>query len=45
MWVGLPAIRGTKSTSDLCYLDGLYREHAEKAGIVYTDVWDGFVDD
>jgi len=45
VWVGLPAIRGTKSTSDLCYLDGLYREHAEKAGIVYTDVWDGFVDD
>jgi len=45
VWVGLPAIRGTKSTSDLSYLDELYREHAEKAGIVYTDNWDGFVDD
>jgi hypothetical protein len=45
LWVGLPAIRGTKSTSDLSYLDELYREHAEKAGIDYVDIWDGFVDD
>ncbi|MFY9837638.1 MAG: DUF459 domain-containing protein, partial [Xanthobacteraceae bacterium] len=45
IWVGLPAIRGTKATSDLGYLGELYREHAEKAGIVYVDVWDGFVDD
>jgi len=45
VWVGLPAIRGTKSTSDLSYLDELYREHAEKAGIAYVDIWDGFVDD
>ena len=45
IWVGLPAIRGTKSTSDLSYLDELYRERAERAGVVYVDVWDGFVDD
>jgi hypothetical protein len=45
VWVGLPAIRGTKSTSDMSYLDELYRERAEKAGIVYVDLWDGFVDD
>jgi uncharacterized protein len=45
VWVGLPAIRGTKSTSDLSYLDELYRERAEKAGIVFVDLWDGFVDD
>ena len=25
IWVGLPAIRGAKSTSDMSYLDGLYR--------------------
>ena len=41
---GLPAIR-TKSTSDISYLDELYSERAEKAGIVYVNVWDGFVDD
>jgi hypothetical protein len=45
IWVGLPAVRGTKSTSDVSYLDELYREHAEKAGITYVDIWDGFVDE
>jgi uncharacterized protein len=45
IWVGLPAIRGAKSTSDLSYLDELYRERAEREGIVYVDLWDGFVDD
>ena len=45
LWVGLPAIRGKKSTADMAYLDDLYRSHAEKAGIIYIDVWDGFVDE
>ena len=45
VWVGLPVIRGTKATSDMSYLDELYRERAEKAGIIYVDIWDGFVDD
>ena len=45
IWVGLPAIRGTKSTSDMSYLDELYRARAEKAGITYVDIWDGFVDE
>src|SRR5215469_6228130 len=45
IWVGLPAIRGTKATIDMSYLDELYRERAEKAGIVYVDIWDGFVDE
>ncbi len=45
LWVGLPALRGPKSTSDMAYLDELYRERAERAGIVYVDIWDGFVDD
>jgi len=44
-WVGLPAIRGTRSTSEMVYLNDLYRSRAEKAGIVYVDVWDGFVDE
>jgi len=45
IWVGLPAIRGTRSTSDMIYLNDLFRARAEKAGIVYVDVWDGFVDE
>jgi hypothetical protein len=44
-WVGLPAIRGTKSTADASYLNNLYRARAQRAGIVYIDVWDGFVDE
>ena len=27
------------------YLNDLYRARAEKAGIIYVDVWDGFVDE
>lgn len=45
IWVGLPAIRGPKATSDMLFLDALYRDGAGKAGITYVDVWDGFVDD
>ncbi|MEA3025132.1 MAG: uncharacterized protein QOF91_417 [Alphaproteobacteria bacterium] len=44
-WVGLPSIRGPKSTSDMQYLNDLYRARVEKAAVSYIDVWDGFVDD
>ena len=44
-WVGLPSIRGPKSTSEMLYLNDLYRTRAEKAGVSYIDVWDGFVDE
>ena len=44
-WVGLPSIRGTRSTSEMVYLNDLYRGRAEKAGITYVDIWDGFVDE
>jgi hypothetical protein len=45
LWVGLPSIRGTKSTSDAIYLNDIYRARAERAGIVYVDVWEAFVDE
>jgi hypothetical protein len=45
LWVGLPAVRGTKATADMLFLDSLYREAAGKTGITYVDVWDGFVDE
>ena len=45
LWVGLPAVRGPKATSDMLFLDALYRDVAGKTGITYVDVWDGFVDD
>src|SRR5215475_6236400 len=45
IWVGLPSLRGAKSTADAVYLNDLYRARAERAGIVYIDIWDGFVDE
>jgi hypothetical protein len=45
LWVGLPSIRGTRSTADAVYLNDLVRARAEHAGIVYVDIWDGFVDE
>jgi uncharacterized protein len=44
-WIGLPSIRGARSTSDMVYLNELFRARAEKAGVVFVDVWDGFVDE
>jgi uncharacterized protein len=45
IWVGLPSQRGTKATEDASYLNELYRSRADKAGITYVDIWEGFVDE
>src|SRR5262249_28607674 len=42
IWVGLPSQRGTNASAESSYLNELYRSEAEKAGIVYVDIWDGF---
>jgi hypothetical protein len=44
-WVGLPPLRGQRAASDISFLNDLYRSRADKAGIIYIDVWDGFVDE
>jgi uncharacterized protein len=44
-WVGLPPLRGARAGADIPFLNDLYRSRADKAGIVYVDVWDGFVDE
>jgi hypothetical protein len=43
-WVGLPPARNIRA-ADLGLLNGIYREHAQKAGIDYIDVWDAFLDE
>ena len=43
--MGLPSQRGPKASADSSYLNELYRSRAEKAGIAYVDIWDGFVDE
>jgi hypothetical protein len=45
IWVGLPSQRDTKSSEDSAYLNELYRSRAEKANIIYANIWDGFVDE
>ena len=44
-WVGLPPIRGARSMGEMAFLNDIFRARAEKAGAIYVDVWDGFVDD
>jgi lysophospholipase L1-like esterase len=45
IWVGLPSQRDTDASADASYLNELYRSEAEKEGIVYADIWGGFVDE
>jgi hypothetical protein len=45
LWVGLPVIRGARARAEVAYLNELYKGRAEKAGITYVDVWDGFADE
>jgi hypothetical protein len=45
LWVGLPSQRGAKASTDSSYLNEIYRSRAEKAAIIYVDIWDGFVDE
>ena len=44
-WVGLPPQRNPAPPQDAVYLNELFRSRAERAGIVYVDIWDGFVDE
>ena len=45
--LGRPAVaaRTARDQRRCVYLNDLYRTRAEKAGIIYVDIWDGFVDE
>ena len=45
VWVGLPVMRNERLSSDILFFNQIYRERATKAGAVYVDTWDAFVDD
>jgi len=34
-----------RSRADLTFLNDLYKDRAEKAGILYVDIWDGFMEE
>lgn len=45
LWVGMPAFRLPKMTSDMLAFNDIYHSTAQKHGGEFVDVWDGFVDE
>ena len=45
LWVGMPAFKTSKMTSDMLAFNDIYHSAAEKNGGEFVDVWDGFVDE
>lgn len=45
IWVGVPAFKPSKMTSDMLAFNDLYRSASEKVGAEFVDIWDGFVDE
>jgi uncharacterized protein len=43
-WVGLPSMPDDRLNAQVIALNEIYREHVEKAGGQYIDIWDGFAD-
>ncbi len=43
-WVGLPPMRSDRVNADVVKLNEIDKEHAEKAGAKYIDIWDAFAD-
>jgi len=45
LWVGQPAFKAGKMTSDMLAFNDIYRAAAEAGGGEFVDVWDGFADE
>ncbi|RWE64735.1 DUF459 domain-containing protein, partial [Mesorhizobium sp.] len=45
LWVGMPAFKAPKMTSDMLAFNDIYRTTAESHGGEFIDIWDGFVDE
>jgi len=45
VWVGAPPVKNEQVSADLLAINDIYRERVQRAGGVYVDVWQGFVDD
>lgn len=45
LWVGMPAFKSTKMTSDMLAFNDIYRSAAHDNGGEFIDIWDGFVDE
>jgi uncharacterized protein len=45
LWVGLPPMRNDRFNDQMSKLNALVKEHAEKAGAKYIDIWNAFADE
>lgn len=43
-WVGAPPMRTSSASSDMAYLNGLYKPRVEAGGGHFIDIWNGFAD-
>ncbi len=44
-WVGVPPLRGQRTSAHMQMLNAVYKEQAEKNGVNFVDVWNGFIDE
>jgi hypothetical protein len=45
VWIGLPPMRNDRLSADFMTLNEIYRERVQRAGGVYVDIWEAFVND
>ncbi|MGL4243605.1 MAG: SGNH/GDSL hydrolase family protein [Beijerinckiaceae bacterium] len=45
VWVGMPVFESQRLSADMLFLNEIYKERAQRAGVPYVDVWDAFVSD
>jgi hypothetical protein len=43
--VGQPSMQNARLHADLPYINEIVRERAQAAGVIYVDIWDGFVNE
>ncbi len=43
--VGLPSMGNPRLTTDFPHINEIFRERAQKVGVTYVDIWDGFVNE
>ncbi len=44
-WIGLPVTRSERFAADMSALNSIAREEVSKAGGIFIDIWDAFLDD
>ena len=45
VWVGMPIMKNERMSADMIQFNEIYRERAGKAGAIYIDIWEAFLDE